>query len=184
MAAVANLTWNAASGATTYLVEYKLQSSGTYITAPGSNPTGGLSYSVTGLESGKAYDFRVSSNCTTGSGIVIQQGTTPCINVTGFSAGFLSSGTAALQWDRLPEAVSYIVEYKIQSTSTYTAAAGSPLANPGTGATVAFNIVGLTEGNVYDFRVRTNCTVGTSAGIVAQATSSCPAPTNLNVSFS
>lgn len=184
MAASANLTWSAAPGASTYLVEYKLQSSSTYITASGTNPTAGTSYTITGLESGKAYDFRVSSNCTTGNGVTIQSGTTPCINVTGFTAGFLISGTAALQWNRIPEAVSYIVEYKIQSTSVYTAAPGSPLSNPVSGATVSFNISGLAEGNVYDFRVRTNCTVGTSTGTVAQATSACPAPANLNVAFS
>lgn len=182
MASTANITWTAASGAVNYLVEYKKHSDSTYITAPGTNPTTGTSYSIPNLDSGTAYDFRITTMCSSGTGVATQQGNTPCIVVTGLGATF-SGTTATVTFNRIPEAVSYAISYKLHSNPSYTTAPGSPLTNPGSGTTVNFNIASLSAGEQYDFQVVTNCNVGTSSGATTSATSACPAVTNVNVSF-
>ncbi len=183
MATNATITWTASAGAVDYLVEYKKTSDGTYITAPGTNPTTGTTYTINALNSGTSYDFRITSMCSTGSGSAIQTQTTPCITVTGIGASFTGT-TATVTFNRIPEAVSYAISYKIHSNPTYTTAPGSPLTNPGSGATVSFNIASLVAGTQYDFQVITNCSVGTSAAATTTATSGCPAVTNINVAFS
>ncbi|MBK8954119.1 MAG: fibronectin type III domain-containing protein [Saprospiraceae bacterium] len=64
----ANLSWSPVSGANTYSVDYKLASSGTWISTSG---TGTNSISISGLTPGK-YDWRVKANCSGGSGNFVQ----------------------------------------------------------------------------------------------------------------
>lgn len=182
MAYTANISWNSASGAVNYTVEYKMQSDSTWILAPGTNPTTNTTYAIPGLDEGTAYDFRITTNCSTGQGQQTIPGTTPCPGVIGLSAGF-SGGVANLVWNRITGAVSYSVEYKIQSDSAWTVAPGSPVTNPSSGTTVTFNINGLAAGNIYDFRVTTNCRVGTGPAATTSASYACPPVTNLQVSF-
>jgi hypothetical protein len=54
------LNWNTLSGATSYSVQYKGASSGTWLNAPG-NPYSATSASLTGLSGATAYDYRVSA---------------------------------------------------------------------------------------------------------------------------
>ncbi len=182
MSATAHLTWNPASGAVDYKVEYKLQSSGSYTLFNGH--VSGTSSDITGLAEGTAYDFRVTTNCAaaSASGVVIS-GNTDCVDVSGLSASF-SGTTANLEWDKKTDAASYKIEYKLQSSGSYTTASGSPLTNVGQPDPVLFAITGLTPGAAYDFRVTVNCNVGTSSGEVTSATSTCPNVTSLAVTFS
>jgi hypothetical protein len=57
------MSWGAAAGATSYNVEYKLTSSGTWLPAPGGTAMAGTTITVTGLAPASSYDFRVQSNC-------------------------------------------------------------------------------------------------------------------------
>lgn len=59
------LTWSAAARATSYKVEYKATSSGTWLTA---GTTSGTSFTVGGLNASTAYDFRVSGVNVAGAG--------------------------------------------------------------------------------------------------------------------
>lgn len=179
--ATATLTWAASAGAVTYLVQYKTVAAGSYTTF---GTVGTTTAAITGLLEGTAYDFSITSNCTTGiSTPIVITGTTPCTDVSGLSVS-IPGTTANLSWTWIPEAVSYIINYKLHSLGSYTAASGSPLINPGSGP-VTFSIVGLTAGNAYDFQVFVNCAVGTSTpGSVVSGTSSCPTPGSLGVVFS
>ena len=63
----ATLTWNTVSGATSYSVEYKLMSSGSWITTPESATN---SVTISSLIQG-AYDWRVKANCPAGGSIFV-----------------------------------------------------------------------------------------------------------------
>src|SRR5690349_159553 len=69
MAVTAHITWNAVPGSLGYLIEYKEQSSPTWLT-PGpptnpANPTLNLYYDLQ-INEGITYDLRLSSQCTDG----------------------------------------------------------------------------------------------------------------------
>lgn len=59
------LTWSAATGATSYKVEYKLNGTGTWSTAA---TVTGLAYTVLGLSTDTAYDYRVTAINAAGAG--------------------------------------------------------------------------------------------------------------------
>lgn len=178
----ANLSWIAAAGAVSYKVEYKLNSavSWTLLNAA----LVGTMASIGGLDEGMAYDFRITSNCSTGtsSPVTITQNT-PCKNVENLTADFVGS-TVDLTWTKKPMADSYKIEYKLQASGTWTTASGSPLSNAALPNPVLFSIVGLTTGSAYDFRVTVVCEEGESTGEVVSANSECVAPTGLDVVFS
>jgi hypothetical protein len=185
MASTVNLTWNAISGATGYTVQYKKQSSGTWITPSSSpNPTTNLFYAIPNLEDGTPYDFSVKTQCNSSeAGAVTIQGTTPCKPVTGLGSSF-SGTTATLTFNRIPEASSYMVYYRLNGAGNYSAAPNAPVANPGSGSQVTFNITGLAEGSTYEFAVVTNCVAGTSTSSLTTSSSSCPSVTGFQLSFS
>ena len=57
----ATLSWTAVSGASSYAVEYKLSTSGTWTVAAAANT--GTSFSLTGLSANTVYDWRIRTNC-------------------------------------------------------------------------------------------------------------------------
>ncbi|HMU47305.1 MAG TPA: zinc-dependent metalloprotease family protein [Chitinophagaceae bacterium] len=62
----ATVSWNAVSGANNYTVDYKANSSGTWINA--TSATTATSVNLSGLAASTLYDWRVKANCTAGSG--------------------------------------------------------------------------------------------------------------------
>ena len=77
--ATATVTWPASAGATSYKVEYKLSSVGPggWIIVNAAETL--LTETITGLDPGTNYDFRVTSNCTAGSsGGTVVSNPTPC----------------------------------------------------------------------------------------------------------
>lgn len=176
-----NLNWASASGAVSYKVEYRISGAGSWTLFDAAVTS--TSLSIPSLHEGTIYDFRVTSNCASGasSPVIITQ-PTPCKNVEGLVANFVGT-SVTLNWTKKPYAVSYEVEYKLQSSGTYLVATGSPLSNSGATDPVAITVPGLTSGSAYDFRVTVNCLEGTSTGSVVSATSTCIAPTSLVVTF-
>jgi hypothetical protein len=61
----ATVNWSAVSGATSYDVDYKLSTSGTWINSI--TGTGSTSRNITGLTASSLYDWRVRTNCASGS---------------------------------------------------------------------------------------------------------------------
>jgi Secretion system C-terminal sorting domain/Fibronectin type III domain/Bacterial pre-peptidase C-terminal domain len=93
----------------------------------------------------------------------------PCTTPTGLSASGITNTDANVNWAAVSGAVSYDVDYKATTTTTWTNAATAT-----TATTVA--ITGLTAGTAYDWRVRTNCTAGSGNYAQAQFTTTGGSP--------
>lgn len=168
----ATVSWAAVSGAASYDVDYKLTSSSTWTNA--ATATASTSVNITGLTQGTTYDWRVRATCAGGSGnYVSAQFTTtaPCGTPTGLTSSSVTSSSATVNWTAVSGANNYDVDYKLNSSSTWTNAATATVST-------SVNLSGLTASSLYDWRVRANCASGSSAYAQAQfttsATGGCP----------
>ncbi len=175
----ATVSWAAVSGATSYAVDYKLNSSSAWTSF--STAQTATSASLTGLTSGSLYDWRVKATCASGtSAYATAQFTTlvPCAAPAGLSSTPAST-TATVSWSAVSAATSYAVDYKLNSSSAWTSFS---TAQTGTSA----SLTGLTASSLYDWRVRATCPSGTTAYSTAQFTTTAPpacnAPTGLTSS--
>ncbi len=175
----ATVSWTAVSGAISYDVDYKLTSSGTWINA--ATATASTSVAISGLAASSAYDWRVRTNCSFGSsGYAAAQFTTAAVPVcnapSGLASSSITSSGATVSWNPVSGAVSYDVDYKLTTTGTWTNAATAT-------ASTSVAISGLAASTIYDWRVRTNCSFGSSGYTAAQFTTSavfvCNAPSGL-----
>jgi hypothetical protein len=172
----ATLSWSASAGAVSYDVDYKLTSSGTWTNAV--TATASTSVGISSLTTGAQYDYRVRANCSVGStSYTSAQFTTLCnVAPTGLSASSITNSSATLSWSASAGAVSYDVDYKLTSSGTWTNAATAT-------ATTSIDISSLATGVQYDYRVRANCSVGSTSYTSAQFTTLCNvAPTGLSAS--
>jgi hypothetical protein len=99
-----------------------------------------------------------------------------CGSPAGLTSSAITTSSATVSWSAVSGANSYDVDYKLNSTGTWT--------NAATGTTsLSVNLSGLTSGSLYDWRVRANCSGGSSAYTQAQFTTqstvTCNAPTGL-----
>jgi plastocyanin len=174
----AAVSWTAVSGAANYSVDYKLSTASTWTVVTAS--TTSTSANITGLTASSTYDWRVRTNCSGGnSSYATAQFTTgsggACGVPTGLSTSSVSSSGATLNWTAVTGAATYDVEYKLTTAGTWTAfnQAGTSKA-----------LTGLAASTTYDWRVRTNCTVGgTSAYATGQFTTG-TGTTTQNISIS
>lgn len=95
------------------------------------------------------------------------------------SSTAITSSSATVLWATVAGANSYDVDYKLNSSGTWT--------NAVTGTTsISVNLSGLASGSLYDWRVRANCTGGSSSYAQSQFTTipvaGCDAPTGLSSS--
>ncbi len=162
----ATISWSAVSGANSYDVDYKLNSTTTWTNA--ATATTATSVNLSGLTSGSLYDWRVRANCTSASSAYTQaQVTTQSIATCNAPAGLTSSGVttsaATVSWTAVSGASSYAVDYKTNASATWISAATATTAT-------SVNLSGLTASTLYDWRVRTNCASGSSAYTQAQFT--------------
>ncbi len=91
-----------------------------------------------------------------------------CGIVSGLATSSITNTSATISWIALGGANNYDVDYKLASSATWINAA---TATTGT----SLNLTGLTQGSVYDWRVRANCTGATGAYAQAQFTTTSPA---------
>ncbi len=95
-------------------------------------------------------------------------GSASCNAPGGLAASSVTHNSATVSWTAVSGASNYTVEYKTTATSTWTTAASAT-----TSTSVALS--GLSASTTYDWRVRTNCTSGSSAYTAAQfATTAAP----------
>jgi hypothetical protein len=179
----ATISWTAVSGALSYAVDYKLNSSATWISAAAALTT--TSIKLTGLTSASLYDWRVRATCSAGAGsYAAAQFTTLtpfiCAAPTGLNATSITATGATITWSAVTGAASYAVDYKAASDTTWINVATA-------NTTRSVTLSGLTASTLYDYRVKTNCTDAnspTSSYASAQFTSAAPfvcnAPTGLN----
>jgi hypothetical protein len=162
----ATIGWTAVSGAVSYDVDYKSTSSATWINVV--TTTTAVSAGLTGLTAGTTYDYRVRTNCASGSSTYsAAQFTTTSSGTCSAPAGLTSAGVTAtgatVSWTAVSGVLSYDVDYKLNSSATWI--------NAVTGTTsISVNLSGLTSATLYDWRVRTTCSSGNSAYSSAQFT--------------
>jgi hypothetical protein len=176
----ATLNWSTVPGALHYDVSYKLNTSSTWI--PAATATTALSVNVSGLSDNSLYDYRVRANCSAVSGdYSLAQFTTlspTCTAPGGLTAANITTSSATISWGSVSGGLSYDVDVKLNTSSTWT--------NVATATTsLSINLTGLTSNSLYDYRVRTNCSGGSSTYSQAQFTTlsvSCDSPTGLAAS--
>jgi len=164
----ATLNWTAVSGAVSYAVDYKLSTDTIWTSV--ATATTSTSAALSGLAASTVYNFRVSTNCGSNgaSGFSSAQFTTAapfvCNAPAGLTASAITSSTATLNWTAVSGAVSYAVDYKLSTSTTWTSAATAA-------TTTSVSISGLSAASLYDYRVSTNCgTNGSSSFTSAQFT--------------
>jgi len=151
----ANISWNAVANATSYAVDFKLNSAATWTELTASQA--GTSASLTGLAANSAYNWRVRATCPAGTGNNVQANFTTlpnCGNATGLTTGSITSNSAAISWTAVANATSYRVEFKTAAATTWTTLTA---AQAGTTA----NLTGLAAGTTYIWQVQSTCPAGT-----------------------
>lgn len=183
----ASLSWSPSATAISYSLEYKLSSSPTWIVINNVTST----YILQSLTPGSTYNWRLRSRCNTvthateyslyvnGGNIVTLAVPITCTAVFTPTV-VLSSESANISWNSIPNAISYTTEYKLTSSGTWT--------NSLTSASTSRVISGLLPGTSYDWRIRANCTLSLSSDWsefdfeTEESPLSCVSPTNLSVS--
>jgi len=82
---------------------------------------------------------------------------------SGLATSVITNTSATVSWTAVSGAVNYDVDYKLNSSSTWTNAATATTAT-------SVGLSGLTLGSLYDWRVRANCSTGSSGYTQAQFT--------------
>src|SRR6185436_14797258 len=152
----ATVSWTAVTGAVTYNLQWKPTSSSTWTTVNGITTT---SSNLTALLAGISYDFQVQTICAGGSSSYSDPTSFTTVVPCGIPAGLSSSGitntTATVSWPPVAGAVSYTLQWKPSSSSTWAAVNGI--------TTTSSNLTTLFAGTSYDFQVQTICSVGSSS---------------------
>jgi trimeric autotransporter adhesin len=95
------------------------------------------------------------------------------------SSSSVTSNSATVSWSAVTGAVSYNVDYKLASATTWTVLAANTTA-------LSANITGLTPASNYSFRVNTNCSGSTSTytgqSFITLAAPTCNAPASVTSS--
>lgn len=169
------LAWVAVPGATQYTVQYKTAASSTWITA---TTTSSISYTLSGLASGTAYNWQVKTDCSgysSTNSFTTTTTTTSCATVTGLTSSNISTSFASLTWGAVSGASSYTVQYKPSAVTTWSTL--------GTYTGTATAISGLASSTTYNWQVKASCATGYSAvssfTTATPVSTSCTAPTGL-----
>ena len=174
----ATLNWGGVSGASGYLVEYKLSSALTWNIAASS--TTSTTITLTNLDQESTYQWRVSTLCGTGSSAASESQFTTgasCPVPLGLQTSAITKSSATLSWTAVAGATSYELDYRALGAPDWT--------NLGVAITQSqFDLSGLTEGMAYEWRVRAVCSTEFGTYAQAQFTTAitCLAPTSLSTS--
>jgi hypothetical protein len=160
------LGWSAVTGALSYNLQYRVVGSTTWTSTTSTTN----SKSLSGLLASTNYEFQVQTVCSSGSSAFTSSttfttlsATVTCATPTALSASSITSAGATVSWTAVSGASNYAVDYKANSSTTWVS-----FATATTATSVA--ISGLTASTLYDYRVRTNCSGGTSAYASGQFT--------------
>ncbi|MBK9929116.1 MAG: fibronectin type III domain-containing protein [Saprospiraceae bacterium] len=178
----ATANWTAVPGADSYSMQYKVLGTTAWITASTNVTT--LSFNMVSLSQNTTYQWQIAANCTGGnseytSGQFTTLTAINCASIppTGLSVTNINTSGASLSWISNTYATSYSVDYKLASATNWT----NHLNNT-TGTTAVLS--GLQASTAYHWRVKSNCSVGTSgyatSDFVTSSPSTCIAPTNLS----
>jgi fibronectin type 3 domain-containing protein len=154
-----SLSWNVATGATSYNV-YEGTASGEESTTPIATGLTSLTYTVSGLTNGTTYYFKVAAvNVAGTSPLSSEASATPVLSVPSAPTGLTAtagSSQISLSWTASTGAASYNV-YEGTSSNGET---GTAIATGLTATT--YTVIGLANGTTYYFKVVAVNTSGTS----------------------
>ncbi|HTW19116.1 MAG TPA: LamG-like jellyroll fold domain-containing protein [Mycobacteriales bacterium] len=150
-----DLSWGAATGATSYDVWRSPSGANTFTDQATVN---GTTYSDTGLNPGDAYDYEVIPSDSAGPGATsnIASATTLPAKVTGLNPNAVSSTEIDLTWNTATGASTYVVQRAPHGSSNWTTISS------GSSAT-SYNDTGLNPGTTYDYQVAAVDNGGTGA---------------------
>ena len=175
----AKLNWTPVAGATNYTIQYKLSSSGIWITAGTSTAA---SYSLTNLTANSAYNWQVKTDCsnfstaanfTTSSGGGGGGGV--CNAPSGLGTVNLLATSATLFWNAVAGANTYSIQYKAANSSVWI--------NAGNASSASLTLSNLVAATSYNWQVKANCSVWSATANFSTPTGgggSCQAPATLN----
>ena len=142
------VSWDEVEGAEWYIVEYKKKSADEWTVSDRISST---SYTLTDLDHGTEYLFRVKAFASNSSGYSSEtDGST--LDEVDLDAPVVTVGTAnpksiVLNWGAVDKATGYTVEYKLPDSETWTVASATV-----TGTT--YEVGSLKPTTTYDFRVK------------------------------
>lgn len=158
------LNWVLVSGASSYDVEYKLNSASNWSNAATNVTTN--SFNLTGLIASSTYDWRVRSNCGGGLYSAYTQAAfvtlVQCNSPTGLTPSNVTSTSATLSWTAVSGSTGYNIDYKPNSSGNWIS-----LATNFTGTTLNTN--SLQPFTAYDWRVNSICGSSSNASPYAQS---------------
>ncbi|NMM47122.1 M4 family metallopeptidase [Marinigracilibium pacificum] len=153
----ATVSWNAVSGVSSYVLEYKASTASNYTSVNVSSS----SRNLTGLSASTTYNVRVKYTCANGTvadyasiSFTTQSGQTSCNALTGLSVSNVTTSGAQVSWNAVSGVSSYNVQYKPQSSSSYTSV---------TANSSSVTLSGLSSETAYDVRVNYTCSNGQTA---------------------
>jgi hypothetical protein len=152
----ATISWGSVSGAVSYGVEYKTAAATTWTILSNTTST---SVALSGLVLNTAYNWRVRTNCSSGTSSYSTANFTTlsssivCNAPASLTANNTSSNAVSFSWPAVSGATNYTLEYKLSSVATWTAL---------TVTSTLTSVNNLTAGK-YNCRVKTNCSSGSSA---------------------
>lgn len=146
------LGWTAVSGASSYNIQYKLNSATTWTTTTSTTN----SKSLTGLTAASQYNYKIQAVCSSSSSSAYStaaafttSSSTSCGTASGLAASSITNTTATLSWNAVSGATSYTIRVRPVSTTTWTTS---------TSTTNSKTVTGLTASTNYEFQVRATCT--------------------------
>jgi hypothetical protein len=139
-----------------FTVQYKLSTSSTWISTS-AVPTTTFTKTLTGLALGKTYDVRVRLNGYTINSTYVQTSfSTPCNSIpAGLTHTTVTPTSGTVKWNAVSGAVSYNLQYKKSTVSTWTTVSGI--------TTNSYNLTGLTANTIYNYQLQMICTAGSTA---------------------
>lgn len=163
--------WNSVQNATQYTVQYRIGSTGSWVTA---GNTSGTSLSLTGLANGTTYQWHVKANCSdysTNGSFTTTSGS--CNAPTGLTTSSITNSSAVLSWGAVSGASNYTIQFKLASSNTW-----STLATI-TGTTIS--VTGLTSATTYNWKVKASCSEYSApvSFTTTSGSSDCVPPTGL-----
>ncbi len=175
----ATVSWAAVGNATSYIVQTR-PAGGSWSTVA---TTANLSRTISDLNAGSDYEFRVMSNCSqatsnySGSYAFTTQTPAPCNTPSGLSASNITENSASITWTATSGVVSYSIVYREAGTNNWSSVQYS------TSASKTLN--GLDAGKTYDAKVLATCAQNASvySSVVTFTTDAgCTTPTSLSIS--
>jgi len=148
--------WNSVTGAVSYLLDVSLDGFVSFISGYNSKPVSTISDLVTGLSPGQVYQYRVravNSAGTSGNSNTISQVTIPPAPAP-IASNFSQTGFR-ISWPAVPTAIDYLVDVSQDNFTTF-------LLEAKTVTTTLLDVIGLSAGTNYQYRVRSRNLSGTS----------------------